>query len=540
MNQLMVHLTVVVLVASVVRASDADFRVFDFGDEDTEFFSSYEKAFNDHEYFPSDLNLGALDFIAATPNFAKHSSYVDPSEVEVARSKRKAAAASSEEHSGEDGEGPDDYVDRYERFVSRHFQDRDQQRKEDDAKGDGAGYQYRFDYSPSDDYERIKQESEAQSRQLAKDPKNCKAFEQDGMLCHVCRDPATDTTSESCAYATVPHHKKFAYVKQKNYNSRDHEKEPEKEEDEADVEGDDDDDDDGEDEIEETTKAPVATVKQRTRAENISNLPQQKPKVIPTKKSVVHVKPGQAAINGGGYRYQPVDMRSNKQRPAAAGPVQTIQPTYYDFYTHFFPASAAPSHGSVGRSQKIQQQAPANSDDVYVLSYRDKDQVAKVLADFESRDWSNCKKGKKNELTCYTCTDKDGVKHEECMYLSESRQVSSRVLPSSSPVASPAPATQQPSDSKPTKKPRRKKVQPEKKPTSPKLRKQSGKLVAANDPNDESGEQAVTAASNKGHERQTVKRTVSIKSHVDDSSALDPWLDGERVVHYEHHVSHRL
>lgn len=399
MNQLVIHLAALVamLAAPVIWASDVDFRAFDFGDEDTEFFSSYEKAFNDHEYFPSDLNLGALDFIAATPNFAKHAFYVDPSEVEVARSKRKASAASSEEHSGEDeksedGEGPDDYVDRYERFVSRHFQDRDQQREKEDAEGDGASYQYRFDYSPSDDYERIKQESEAQSRKLAKDPKNCKAFEQDGMLCHACRDPVTDTTSESCAYATVPHHKKFAYVKQKNYNSRDHEKEPEK----VEVEADDGDDDYEEDEIEETTKPPVANAKQRTRTENISNLPTQKPKVIPTKKSVVHVKPGQEAVNGGGYRYQPVDMRSNKQRPTVASPVQTVHPAYYDFYTHFFPASTAPLHG---RSQKIQQQEPANSDEVYVLSYRDKDQVAKVLADFESRDWSNCKKGEVHSFT---------------------------------------------------------------------------------------------------------------------------------------------
>lgn len=391
----------VVALVSVTRASDvSDFRVFDFGDEDTEFFSSsaYEKAFNDHEsYFPTDLNLGALDLIAATPNFAKLPSYVDPSEVQVARKKRRAAS-SDEEQSDEDDEedqksdssgGPDDYVDRYERFVSRHFKNRDEQRQKDDAKGDGANYSYRFDYSPSDDYDRIKQESEAQSRQLAKDPKNCKAYEQDGMLCHVCRDPDTDTTSESCAYATVPHHKKFAYVKQKNYNSKDHDKEADKEEDyDEDAREDNQENEDDEEDVIEVTTKPPSPVKQRTRVENISNLPQNR-KVIPTKKSVVHVKPGQGVSNGGGYRYQPVDMRSNKQKPQPAAGI--VHPTYYDFYTHFFPSN---SGGAAGRSQKIQQQEPSNSEDVYVLSYRDKDQVAKVLADFESRDWSNCKKGK--------------------------------------------------------------------------------------------------------------------------------------------------
>ncbi|XP_029716523.2 uncharacterized protein LOC109425283 [Aedes albopictus] len=536
-------IAVVGALVSVTRASDvSDFRLFDFGDEDTEFFSSsaYEKAFNDHEsYFPTDLNLGALDLIAATPHFAKLPSYVDPSEVEVARSKRRAAS-SSEENSGEDDEvekdsgssgGPDDYVDRYERFVTRHFKDRDEQREKDDVKGDGANYSYRFDYSPSDDYERIKQESEAQSRQLAKDPKNCKAYEQDGMLCHVCRDPGTDTTSESCAYATVPHHKKFAYVKQKNYNSKDHDQEPDNGDDyddnarEADEESE---DGDEEDQIETTTK-PAAPVKQRTRVENISNLPQNR-KVIPTKKSVVHVKPGQGANNGGGYRYQPVDMRSNKQKPQPVAPAPGIvHPTYYDFYTHFFPTST--SGGASGRSQKIQQQEPADSEDVYVLSYQDKDQVAKVLADFKSRDWSNCKKGNKNELTCYTCTDKDGVKHEECMYLSESRQVSSQVHP---------PTTTAP----PLKKsPRRKKVvqkeTPEKKPISPKLRKVRPKTTTS----DKSAklrlqDEEDVDGSSKGLERQTVKRTVSIKAHV-DGDGVEP-MDGERVVRYEHHVSHRL
>ncbi|XP_062535013.1 uncharacterized protein LOC134204202 isoform X1 [Armigeres subalbatus] len=546
-------LTVVLVVASVslTRASDAtDFRVFDFGDEDTEFFSSsaYEKAFNDHSsYFPTDLNLGALDLISATPNFAKFPSHIDPSDVEVARAKRKTVTSSEEQTSEEEdgdeksdsSEGADGYVDRYERFVSHNFKDRDEPKQKDEVKGDGANYSYRFDYSPSDDYERIKQESESQSRQLAKDPKNCKSFKQDGMLCHVCRDPATDTTSESCAYATVPHHKKFAFVKQKNYNSKDHEKDDDEEgeHDEGAREDDTEDEDDDGDQIEKTTK-PSTPAKQQTQTGKISNLPQKR-KVIPTKKSVVHHKPGQDAINGGGYRYQPVDMRSNKQR-SQSDATAAIHPAYYDFYTQFFPAM----HGEgSGRSQKMQrqQEVPANNEDVYVLNYQNQDQVAKVLADFESRDWSNCKKGNKNELTCYTCTDKNGVKHEECMYLSESRQVSAQVKPPPPPPA----ADSTPPTAEPKKTSRRKKVQTdssaEKKPISPKLKRVNPKTTGENKSAKLQLEEDVNVQGDelsKGLERQTVKRTVSIKSHV-DGDGLDP-LDGERVVHYEHHVSHRL
>ncbi|KAL1373746.1 hypothetical protein pipiens_018476 [Culex pipiens pipiens] len=370
-----------IIIGASANGGDFDFRAFDFGDEDTEFFGgSYEKSFSDHEtYFPTDFNLGSLDLVAATPKFARMSTYVDPSEVRVARIKRKTASGeegedeededdrdgSSEEKSGG---SVDDYADRYEQFVSRHFRDRDEQRKQDDAKGDdGGGYEYRFDFGPSDDYERIKQESEAQSRQLAKDPKNCKAREQDGMVCHVCRDPVTDTTSESCSYATAPHHNKNRKASPKRRIAMDEEQEG----------------------SEEVTQQPA---KPNKRKENILVNPPQKAKVIPTKKPVVHHKPGspKATANGGGYRYQPVDPRSNKERPRSAPMIQ--HPTYYDFYTHFFPPAAGQS------SEKIRQQQPEQagngSDEVYVLR-NNPDEVAKVLADFESRDWSNCKKGER-------------------------------------------------------------------------------------------------------------------------------------------------
>ncbi|KAL9693564.1 hypothetical protein quinque_012849 [Culex quinquefasciatus] len=532
-----------IIIGASANGGDFDFRAFDFGDEDTEFFGGlFEKSFSDHEtYFPTDFNLGSLDLVAATPKFARMSTYVDPGEVRVARIKRKTASGEEgddeEDEDGRDGSSEeksggsvDDYADRYEQFVSRHFRDRDEQRKQDDAKGggDGASYEYRFDFGPSDDYERIKQESDAQSRQLAKVPKNCKAREQDGMVCHVCRDPVTDTTSESCSYATAPHHNKFAYVKQKNYNSKDHEKEPEgeSEEDDRDV-------DEQQEGSEEVTQQPAKPIK---RKENILvNLP-PKPKVTPTKKPVVHHKPGspKATANGGGYRYLPVDPRSNKERSRSAPMIQ--HPTYYDFYTHFFPAAAGRSSEKI--RQQLPEQAANGSDEVYVLR-SNPDEVAKVLADFESRDWSNCKKGKKNDLTCYTCTDSDGVKHEECMYVSESRQVPARILPAASTTQPTATETVL----KPTKKthrgshPGKKKVnnsQEQKKPTSPKLRNSSAgkpqKLVQLLEPT----QQEQTSP----EEHQTVKRTVSIMSHVDERGPAV--RGGGRVMHYEHQVTHTV
>ncbi|XP_058457961.1 uncharacterized protein LOC131434792 [Malaya genurostris] len=498
----------VLLVHCEAQGDDLDFRVFDFGDEDTEFFSSYEKALSDHEYFPTDFNLGSLDLISSRASLG------DPSKLEVARAKRRVAT--SEEHSNEaDGDSDDGYgEDRYGLFVSRHFGDHDEGKE-----SIGPEYEYQIDFNPSDDYERIKQESEAQSRRLAKDPNNCEQFEKDGMLCHVCRDPATDTMSESCAYATVPHHKKFSYVKQKNYNSKDHEKEKPDDE--------------------ETAEEPP----QRKRKPS-------KPKVIPTKKSVVHSKPGPKGTNGGGYRYPPVDLRSNKQRPKPPTETELSEgDTEYEFDTSFYP--------SYGRSQKLLQQAePASSDDVYVLSYQDKDEVAKMLADFETRDWSNCKKATKNELTCYTCTDEDGVKHEECTYVSESRDSpQTQVLPTTTTttpdsrtttnaraVTTVVPTTE-------TKRSHQKKATSEKRTTGPEVKTTTassdpifGKLLLVTEklkPSEQQQQQQEHSTEQPDNRRQTIRRKITIKSHL-DGSGLDPALLGDRVMHYEHHVTHLL
>ncbi|XP_055585451.1 uncharacterized protein LOC129738293, partial [Uranotaenia lowii] len=433
-------------------SSEVDFRSFDFGEEDPEFFGTYEKSFNNHDYFPSDFNLGSLDLIAAAPRLTKLGGYVNPEDVQVAtRHKRKTSSseeqdrgaddsedaeedeeAGSEEEKSEGDGSVDDYSDRYERFVKKHFSDHEKQRKKDDSKEDGASFEYRFDYSPSADYERIKQESEAQSRQLAKDPKNCKSYEENGMICHACRDPATDTTSESCSYATVPHHKKFAYVKQKNYNSKDQEK----------------DDDDTEDAVEDPTHEAdrnaddTETYDEKSEKEAIISTPkpQIRTRVVPTPKSVIHTRPGGPTTlrtTGGGYRHQPViDIRSNRQRATPATTTTTAVPIsaqrrsdqtspavqqdadgYYNFYTQFFPPTSTGE--SASKSQKLrqppastrqQQTSASNNDDVYALG--NNEDVTKVLQEFQGRDWTNCTKGEKDKLTCYTCTDKAGVKHE--------------------------------------------------------------------------------------------------------------------------------
>uniref|UniRef100_A0A182R3P6 Uncharacterized protein n=1 Tax=Anopheles funestus TaxID=62324 RepID=A0A182R3P6_ANOFN len=491
----------------------------------------------DEHVFHTDYNLANLRPISPTPAFTLDPSYISPDEVIPARAKRanrlrrkpskqrkreQEKELLSEEHDDEDdeeeknekpnsGEGYDDtedYAERYEQFIAKHFDDLDSKRKksapqrkapsarkpskkpaasdeEDDEDGD---YKFdRFDYSSSEDYERIKAESEEQSRRLAKDPKNCRMYEKDGMVCSVCHDPASDSASESCAYATEPHHRKYAYVKERNYDSK--KDDPKNQAKATEPEGADDDEED---------EAEGGHTSAETRPERQTDVlgtlhPTLMPRRIPTRplrKPTLRTKPHQSATNGGGYRYQPTDLRSNR----------------------------ASMKLKVADSETL----PVKEDDgnIYVMDYADQDEVAKVLADFKARDWSNCRKGKRmedGELTCYQCTDAAGVNHEECMYVSESRLVASEpVRPPPSMVG---------------KLRKRKKV----------VALTRKELTALDPP-------AASASGAPPKEKQTVKRTVSFRSFVTGSgrgqtksTPVSISSDGdERVIHYEHHISHEV
>ncbi|XP_035900597.1 uncharacterized protein LOC118506910 [Anopheles stephensi] len=505
-------------------------------DERSYFYHEEPDVFHHH----TDYGLANLRPISPTPAFTLDPSYISPADIVPARAKRanqmkrKPSAKQrkreqkeflpeeqddDDEEARDDKDGSaestdvDDYAERYEQFIAKHFEDLDSKRKksapqrkapkkqddEDDADEDEDGdYKFdRFDYSSSEDYERIKAESEEQSRRLAKDPGNCRTYEKDGMVCSVCHDPASDSASESCAYATEPHHRKYAYVKERNYDSK--KDDPNQRAKAMRTENDEDDDDeDGGVETADREHTSAETRPERQTQDIGASFPNPTPvpKRVPTRplrKPTLRSKPHQSATNGGGYRYQPTDLRSNR-----ANMKLTVGPTDGENLP-----------------------APGQNEDIYVMDYADQDEVAKVLAEFKARDWSNCRKGKRmddGELTCYQCTDAAGVNHEECMYVSESRQVASEpVRPPPSMVGE--------------KMRKRKKVVP-----------LTRKDLAAIEPVPASAANGVPPK-----EKQTVKRTVSFRSFVTGSgrSKEIPLAGagsdgGERVIHYEHHISHEV
>ncbi|XP_035781712.1 uncharacterized protein LOC118460996 [Anopheles albimanus] len=535
-----------------------EFRLFDTARQTTEF----DEFDPDIPFFRADYDLSQLSPISATPAFTLDPFYIRPDTVLLARAKRanrlrgsklrkrnpdpemeadRDADDDDEEHSdGEEREeGKDnseevsgdveDYATRYEQFIAKHFDDveakrnrpkaaKQRQRKgakgkkparsskddseeeeeeSDDSEQEKDGdYKFdRFDYSSSDDYERIKAESEEQSKRLSADPRNCRTYEKDGMVCSVCHDPASDSASESCAYATEPHHRKYAFVKERNYDSK--KDGPKREQPVADGDEDDEEEDDRADETagDSVDRPERQTMVTATTGASASRKPLPRP--------ILRSNPHQLA-NGGGYRYQPSivvkDMRSNR----------------------------APINMKLQEKGDQPEKPTATDTDIYVMDYGEQDEVAKVLSDFAARDWSNCRKTKRSkdgELTCYQCKDAAGVNHEECMYVSESRQVASRLLFPPPADASP-PAT---NDRK-----RRKVV--------------AVKAIKKKEDVAHMLPMPATEGHGPAREKQTVKRTVSFRSFVTGSGA--PGLVGasdeasdspsERVIHYEHHISHEV
>lgn len=178
--------------------------------------------------------------------------YISPAEVEP----RLARAAANDDYTG----GYSSLIDKYfAEAVARHpdfsVDDRDKAPKsqalrqarqnsddddEDDAfaaipvtEGDHDG----DDGSDGDDtsnapvydqqfhdheYDRIREASKSQEKEIvARNPKHCKVTYKDGMECSVCKDPKSGAHSQSCTFSSTAPAKKYAYTKERNYNSRD-------------------------------------------------------------------------------------------------------------------------------------------------------------------------------------------------------------------------------------------------------------------------------------------------------------------------------
>ncbi|XP_055681587.1 neurofilament heavy polypeptide-like [Lutzomyia longipalpis] len=296
----------------------------------------------------------------------------------------------------------------------------------DDAEELGSPYDYNYggsSYNPSDEYQRIKSLSEQQAKEIQQNPSHCKVVQKEEMECHVCHDPKSGAKSESCSYASKPAAKKYAFVKERKYNSKDDEDEDEAEEEPAPKQK-------KSESLRAARRRPAKASKtipaEATHAALVAAPARRRSPSRGGGKKSNENRPQRDVVGLDPYLYGGEDDEEEEEDEEEERPQkkQQQEPTfgklksYEDYFSHVFPEQ----HG-----KKSKEALKSESEYEFLPDYEHKKNVEEVLAEFKTRDWSKCKKSKKGDLTCYECKDPNGVLHEECMYVSESNPRSSRV-----------------------------------------------------------------------------------------------------------------
>lgn len=232
----------------------------------------------------------------------------------------------------------------------------------------GGGYDSDYDHK---EYERIKSLSEKQAAEIRQNPGNCKEVLRDGMKCMTCKDPKTGGNYESCSYVAEPKNNQYAYSKERKFDSNDEPDEPEQK---------------GE---------------QPKKSDKYEEAKKDSREYTPPESDKIH------------SAYKKSDDESN------------------DKYKTYYSPKSAPSEAL--RSESSESDSSEEKSDRLVKPYNYKEtlpgfysdnepkkDVEHVLAEFKKKDRSACKKVQKNGMTCFQCIDNNGLKNEECMFVSES------------------------------------------------------------------------------------------------------------------------
>lgn len=390
--------------------------------------------------------FASYDFgtVSSTPEFTLSHLYVSPEDVER-RFTRSAL-------------GPrNDYVDSYSSFLEKYFDKNEdkqgykQSNNDDDDDDDNEkSSKYRqvpkeveevdkshhYDNAYNDnEYERIRTLSQKQEAEIKQNPKNCKVVVKGEMTCSTCKDPVSGAHSESCSFSSAPADKKYAYIKQRAYNSKDEDKKKKQQRDEEEEDDDEDKPEEDWEGDEGASNKNEKIVKPSTTAAPTRVRSQTRRAPAPTKKQVSSAytastkapTPQRRQRNPNQRRYS-ANYKAEESRPqrevVGLDPFlykqddeKNGQHTYEQYFSHVFPES---KNGKLQIRREDDESAGDNTEVEFLPNYDSKKNVEEVLAEFKTKDWSQCKKEIKGDLTCYQCKDSAGVKREECMFLSGS------------------------------------------------------------------------------------------------------------------------
>lgn len=272
------------------------------------------------------------------------------------------------------------------------------------------------------DYQRIKQLSEQQAKEEDEEDqeeeegnqqthhhRQCKVTQKEDMLCQTCVNPRTGAKSESCSYASQPRATEYAYRKANHYGSKKND-DDDKERDADSTEG------QGISDAEDDEDDPEIHTSHPLRKRNQSSMDR-------TSRSRTKREGGKSA---GRWRRRRIgndwtESVDGEERPSSSSGKSKKKDTTYeeDFFASLFPEFPkyheadlkVDHHEDYERLMVMPSTAGSGAE---------KKDVERALAEFRKRDWSDCKKTLKGELTCYECGDKLGVvQHEQCLHVSD-------------------------------------------------------------------------------------------------------------------------
>lgn len=352
-----------------------------------------------------------------------------------------------------DGEGQVDPYDlvKHDKYHSRPkaFDGKHYQPPKETAESN-RDYQYTPTYKKE---EPKKSFSEQKADELIqKGGENCEKVQREEMSCVVCTSAETGGNYEQCSYSSAPAQQKYAYVREQKFDGPvPSDKTPQASHASKAAEL-----ADNSNKQEAKTEEPRYSSYQsdfhRGREEPLPNYgrrdeePKSSEKLEKTENDNSQNK--QKENNRGATRYQipshfEYETSSSDKKPGGRG----LDPRLYG-------GEEEEEETEATQNQKKEDKSKKKDDDEYefpalgeykfkyfpdflkeesetaeskVVVEPAKKDVEEVLAEFAKKDRSNCQKAEKNGMTCYLCTDKNGLQHEECMYISESAPKQSHV-----------------------------------------------------------------------------------------------------------------
>ena len=330
---------------------------------------------------------------------SKSEKYTKPHEAQNYRYKRSPASG-------------DEYKDDYEKLRSHstdYFSKPEEFESEKYKTKDDFFSEYKFPEDFFAGYASEKSQSEVEAEKMVKEGGSCKEVKKNDMTCKVCKNEKNGGTFEQCSYTSEPKEKKYAFVK--NSSSKD-----------------------GDDKAGESSE-PKPAVKSSVnnnvhKKEDLKSEDASNQYDIPK-----HFIENAAQTSHGGKGLDPELYGS------ADSSVDTRKKfTNDDYYKRVFPEgekkvnSAEKDEGPSFESQKkVVSDAykhkvfPGGDSQANFVKNNEKYQgdqakkdVEKVLEEFAKKDRSSCQKANKNGMTCFMCVNKDGTKHEECMFVAAS------------------------------------------------------------------------------------------------------------------------